>query len=400
MAIEIPAGLVASSNGDTDVLDQESLERDPRRELIFRRVVLDNRPITVSELKKLAGPFTTPALHRDLVAFSKIGCRLEIAETLDGKDGEIYWVDGPHTDTEFIREKVHAVEKDLVARMAASLICGVPGPCGDSLLPNWTKGAVARTAVDRLKEHPLAEWARQYQTKDNEQNCPKLKTDKQKRAKVAADTLVEHVVNQLDALHGRCGLAPANDVLSMLISTGAVLDHRAEELKKNLYSFWAESSRLVAIDSGTTNIAIARYLSQLTIPLAGATLCSLTVCTNSRRIFEVLGPSTIWVKTIIIGGQQLFRSPTIAGTMAELFLRSVPILQFGMCILGSTRLDLDRFAVCSDSQEEASLKNLMMDRSSLRVVCVDDSKLTSGPGREGYKFASISPASRSQTFLL
>jgi hypothetical protein len=62
-----------------------------------------------------------------------------------------------------------------------------------------------------------------------------------------------------------------------------------------------------------------------------------------------------------------------------------------MCILGSTRIDIDKFAICSDSQEESSIKNLLMERSSLRIICVDNHKLQSGPGRAGYRFASVDP---------
>jgi len=62
-----------------------------------------------------------------------------------------------------------------------------------------------------------------------------------------------------------------------------------------------------------------------------------------------------------------------------------------MCILGATKVDVERFVVCSDSQEEASMKHLFMEKSSLRIICVDHGKLQTGPGREGYKFASIDP---------
>jgi DeoR/GlpR family transcriptional regulator of sugar metabolism len=81
------------------------------------------------------------------------------------------------------------------------------------------------------------------------------------------------------------------------------------------------ASRLIAIDSGTTNIILSRFLKKSPIPLQGSSLCSLTVCTNSRRIFEELGPSEVWIKSIIIGGQQMFRSPTIAGAISRLVQR-------------------------------------------------------------------------------
>ena len=149
---------------------------------------------------------------------------------------------------------------------------------------------------------------------------------------------------------------------------------------------------MVALDAGTTNTLVAEHLQELSLPIPKSSLCSLTVCTNSRKIFQLLGPPGYSVKCIIIGGQQKFHSGVIAGAMAELFLRTASILQFGMCVLGATKVDVERFVVCSDSQEEAGMKNLFMEKSSLRVICVDNGKLQVGPGREGYTFAAIDPA--------
>lgn len=37
------------------------------------------------------------------------------------------------------------------------------------------------------------------------------------------------------------------------------------------------------------------------------------------------------------------------------------------------------------------MKPLFMEKISLRIICVDNGKLQTEPGREGYKFASIDP---------
>lgn len=424
-----PQADVAESSKSEQAADQKS-ELHQRRQLIFRRVVLDNRPLPISELLELLDieTYTLRNFTTDKEAFSHVGCPIDKRKCISNpEDEELYFLDGPHTDDDTTRETISVPQKQLVARLAASLLCGgwkrdkeeepakrkLHDDSKENKLYEFIVPDEARKALERFTnfseiadEDPKIAASVRGMLSRLREKYQKLEEQKTRKALERFDTsfseiadvdpkIAARVRGMLSRQHEKYQnlqeLQPVEEVLDLFNRSNSLLEKRQLELKRCLYSFWDESSRLVAIDSGTTNIMLARSLKKLLIPMASSTLSSLTVCTNSRRIFQELGPSNVWIKTIIIGGQQKFRSPTIAGAMAEAFLKSVAILQFGMCILGSTRVDLDRFAVCSDSQEESALKNLIMDRSSLRVILVDDSKFQRGPGREGYKFASIEP---------
>ena len=356
-------------------------EFNKRRPIIFRRVVLDNRPLSFTEMRELLDDadydYSPEKQDSDLKAFQAIGCPIQIRKSrADPKVKEIVYLEGPHTDDDTTRESIHIEEKKLVAQLTASLICGSPSATKNSVLPSWMEGEDARNALERMVSSFLKSQEKRSDMRVMEAHV---------------SNVFLHLAQKIKPHTGNEALENVNEVLSHLKFYDASLAKHHDALKSKLYTFWDETSRLIAIDSGTTNIILSRFLKKIPLPLQGSRLCSLTVCTNSRRIFEELGPSDVWIKTIIIGGQQMYRSPTIAGAMAELFLRSASILQFSICILGSTRIDLDRFAICSDSQEESSIKNLFMDRSSLRVIVVDNFKFQTGPGREGYRFASIDP---------
>ncbi len=86
--------------------------------------------------------------------------------------------------------------------------------------------------------------------------------------------------------------------------------------QRELRTFWSEPCRMVALDAGTTNLLVARCLRELRLTVPGSSLTSLTVCTNYRRIFELLGPPEVSVKCTVVGGQQKFHSGAISGAMA------------------------------------------------------------------------------------
>lgn len=344
-----------------------------RRQVIFRRVVLDNRPIRLSELPELlADPaYDESRAKTDVDEFRAVGCAIRLRPCTDNPDEkEFVFLEGQHTDDDTVREGINAVPKALVARVTAGIICGLAKTKEKDLLPDWLLTDEVAKALRRLFLH-------------NAESDLTL---------ASVRSIVDQVAEKTRWSRGESVMDSAELILERLEQSKVAREDRVKTLKSNLKDHWAESNRLVALDSGTTNVMIARYLSQLRLPMPGSPLCSLSVCTNSRRIFEILGDSSVSIKTIIIGGQQKFRSPTIAGAMAELFLRTASILQFGMCILGATKIDVQRFAACSDSQEESSMKHLMMQKSSLRIIAADSSKFQSGPGREGYKFASLDPS--------
>lgn len=347
-------------------------EVNQRRHLIFRRVVLENRPLRLSALQTLLNDksYNEQKALRDVEDFKAVGCLIELQPCAENSEEKHFvFTEGPHTDDDTWRERINGKGKELAARMAATIICG-PSECiKKHLLPTWMKNS----DIDRALQESIGNAA----------------VDREITAKVRSVLL--HLQEMVEFENGDQPIGSTDTIVKLLNQSTLAVGDRLKSLRLNLRKFWAEANRMVAIDSGTTNKMLARYLKELSFPLPGSPLCALSVCTNSRKIFEELGPPEVGVKCIIVGGQQKFRSPTVAGAMAELFLRTASILQFGLCILGSTKVDVERFAICSDSQEEASMKNLFMEKSSLRIVCVDDSKLQTGPGREGYKYASIDP---------
>ena len=347
-------------------------KKKDRRTFIYQRAVLDDQRLPLREIRDAVGEpgYTYEAAKRDKEFFESFGCLLELQDCLnDPDDKEFISLQGPHTDDDRIRESTNVEPKELVARLAASLICGLSEIPEENLIPNWLREPLAHQALDNMRVHG----------------------DHKNAIQETIVNVLSHLQSKMRSQQDPQALDSQQGVLKLLEHSNLALDKNMKALRTKLFSFWGEPYRMVAIDAGTTNSKLAQYLRELRLPISGSSLCSLTVCTNSRRIFEILGPAEVSVKTIIIGGQQKFHSPAIAGTMAELFLRTASILQFGMCILGATKVDLEKFFVGSDSQEEATIKNMLMERSSLRVVCVDSSKLRAGPGRTAYKYALIDP---------
>ena len=107
--------------------------------------------------------------------------------------------------------------------------------------------------------------------------------DEETAARVRAVLL--HLESKLKAQRGEWALESVDQVLELVRRSVFALESGKKALRTKLHNFWAEPFRLVAIDSGTTNLILARYLRELRLPVPGSPLCSLTVCTNSRRIF-------------------------------------------------------------------------------------------------------------------
>lgn len=183
------------------------------------------------------------------------------------------------------------------------------------------------------------------------------------------------------------------------------LDIRAELVRKRpsraeavchhilgrLLAMYAEENRGLAFDAGTTNDKIIDYISELELPTEFSKLAHLTVCTNSRGMFQKLGEPKVGAKVIVIGGEQRWRTEVVAGSLAELFIRAAGLLHFSVSFVGATILDLTHMHVCSDSQEEARLKSLLFERSSLRIVNADWSKWQPYPMRITFPFARLNP---------
>src|SRR5262245_30649143 len=111
---------------------------DLRRQLIFRRVVLDNHPLPLKDLKRLLQikQYDHDTATRDIDAFRAVGCELELQPCQTDKDDhELVFLEGPHLDNDATRERIHGAEKKIVAAMAASLIYGIGRD--KEMLPPW-----------------------------------------------------------------------------------------------------------------------------------------------------------------------------------------------------------------------------------------------------------------------
>ncbi len=181
-------------------------------------------------------------------------------------------------------------------------------------------------------------------------------------------------------------------ILQWLLSCGPDAKNTAQRVRAILLKHLAETSRIVALDDGTTTLRVAEKLRKFLVPVSGTNLNHLTVCTNSREIFNVLGDSAVeQIRAIVVGGQQIGRSSAIAGPLAEHFLRSCALLQFSVSMVGASSMTVDKGLAFSDTQEEAIIKGILFSKSALRVIVVDNAKLDRRGVRHGYAFCSLDP---------
>ena len=120
---------------------------------IFRKAVLDNRPLPLKQLRELlAGEKYTDEMARDDVqALRSVGCLVKLERCpRKGREKQFVFLDGPHTDDDAIRETMNKEEKTLAARLAASVICGLAECKDKQFLPLWMKSRQARQALDRM----------------------------------------------------------------------------------------------------------------------------------------------------------------------------------------------------------------------------------------------------------
>jgi DeoR/GlpR family transcriptional regulator of sugar metabolism len=167
------------------------------------------------------------------------------------------------------------------------------------------------------------------------------------------------------------------------IRDGVKLDQKIKEISKS-------NSKLIALDSGTTNEHTAHVLAGIPMPLADRELAYLSICTNSRKIFNIIGEKKVKIRAIITGGQQRGDASTLAGVMTELFLRQTAFLQFDFAIIGAICVDPVDGGVYTSSQEEAIVKQVMYSRSTVKVLAVDNFKLRMRVGAK-YSFARVNP---------
>lgn len=275
------------------------------------------------------------SIKDDIECLQELG--VKIAKKKIGREVVLVDDSASHQDVKQIRAGLRLLEKELISRFALGVVCGFP---------------------DEKRRTQLAELGISTSFGKETKNCPDRAT----------------IIQVLTRVTGK-------------LSSGGTA-HALGKLIGSLEELWREQNRLICLDSGTTNEMLADLIFQLPLPTPEAHLSRLTVCSNDTEIFHKLGNSKCPVSSIIIGGQKRGRTDTIAGVLAENFLRQSH-LHFGVTIVGAATLDLSQMYACSDTQEEASLKAIMFQQSSLRVVCVDNSKLTDKPIRTSFPFMAI-----------
>ena len=158
-----------------------------------------------------------------------------------------------------------------------------------------------------------------------------------------------------------------------------------------LREIWMESTIRLFLESGTTTDRAAHYLRDITLPSPYSLLRGVTVCTNSRGIFETLGSFEVPIRTEVIGGYQLDNSETLVGPISEASLTNGTLAPFSMAILGATMADMRKQVLCTDTPEERAVKHAAYSRAQLRICVIDDSKFQDSPIRESYCFSKLIP---------
>jgi DeoR/GlpR family transcriptional regulator of sugar metabolism len=142
----------------------------------------------------------------------------------------------------------------------------------------------------------------------------------------------------------------------------AIADRAIEELSEGQVAFF---------DAGTTTMEVARK-----VPKDGTILG----VTNSPRLAIELNEEENEVK--LTGGTLRRRTKALVGPTAEAFMQRT---NFDVLFLGTNGLDIDS-GLTTPNEDEARMKELMVEKSAKVVLVADASKL----GRRSFvKFASL-----------
>lgn len=367
------------SEGNTQEMRRQAMGR--------RRFILDEIKAygNVSEVK-LRQRFPTvhqESIRQDIEFFNGLG--IQIAKR---KDGSLYDSAASRTEENKGYGEQNIAEKHLVAAMVQSLIVGFEEIDHDAL-----KSTEEDDSVSVFDDYPLMGIGA---TMDVSLGPKYRKLEAQKKRRELKNQIGHKQILQDGASHLRDCDAIVSAIKSQSIVTKnpiAIDNPTCSSLINKLKDYWQENIRMCMLDSGTTNELLARQLARLSYPYKNTNLSHLSVCTNNRTIFQTLGDPDVPIRTIIIGGQQRGRTSTVAGALAEYFLRGATQMSFGICVVGSTNIAVEGGNCFSDSQEEAILKSVAFSKSSLRIVALNSSKLTRNPVRGGYAFAALNERS-------
>lgn len=339
-------------------MEKAETESSERRKFIYRQIARFGSVSYKEICQHFEKEIRPHLLKQDVEFWRSLGFDLSvIRSSLDSREKIIVEGQSRQVAAKAVRSQINRQEKEIVAQAAMGLLCG---------FDSWAKIQSAS------EETIVAIHARQNQQ-------------------------ANYIPREFIHCYTR------NELIAELTRPRAshTAESTAHSVVNRMVQFHHEMSRLISMDAGTTMDILASYISKLKLPTAetdhpvptpGTNLAFLTVCTNSRGIFQILGEPEVNTRVIIIGGEQRGRSEAVAGRLSELFLQTAGLLRFGVSLLGATFIDADKsMQCCSESQVLSRLKAIIFGQSALRVVCADHSKLLSRPMWSAYPFVSITP---------
>ncbi|MEX0678304.1 MAG: hypothetical protein WD063_14580 [Pirellulales bacterium] len=202
---------------------------------------------------------------------------------------------------------------------------------------------------------------------------------KRAMARVAVQLLLGGIQFDKEGEQTQSGWATiVSEMLKGPDNPGGVTRH----LLHKLGTWFRKSSRVFALDGGTSNMRIAEELSLalvtdgLRIPNPRSNISSMTVITNSTRISRQLEEPQNPVDVIVLGGQLRKATLAVVGTLAEQCMERWQVSP-DLAMVGTTAACATAggdWACFSDSPDESRFKNLLFERSFLRIVVMDSSK--------------------------
>lgn len=158
-----------------------------------------------------------------------------------------------------------------------------------------------------------------------------------------------------------------------------------------LRDFWRRGNRAVVLDAGSTNSKVAEKLFKCKIPSRGGSLESLTVASNSIDILSKVGAVGSRIRAQSLGGNQELGRAAMTGELTIWMLENAPMMHWDMAVIGAFSLDTKKMEVLVDNYYDMKVKAALLDRSNIRVIAVDSTKLNNSICKRGIKVTDILP---------
>lgn len=176
--------------------------------------------------------------------------------------------------------------------------------------------------------------------------------------------------------------------VAKLVSGDLALQTRHEtpnRLQEKLNSISRQSSRLIALDAGSTCEQVCKAICELKTPARN--LKSISFVTNSLSISNLIHLSSSKHRLFLIGGKVRGGTDVICGTLAERSFESMGVFP-DIAIVGVTSTNQLSVFTCSH-EDEAAMKRQILGKSNIRAVVVDSTKLLDSSRAASWEFATI-----------